>query len=103
MSTNYFILVRPSGKPANQKNEDQILTTTVGKLNYILPANNLDYYRTYGLFECGLIDWCRQFGASDKTFLDIGAHSGTYALSLAGVFDRVYAFEPQRKIGRAHV
>jgi FkbM family methyltransferase len=66
------------------------------KKNYILPHNNLDYYQNHGLFESSLIEWCKQFGSSDKIFLDIGSHSGTYAISLAKHFAKVYAFEPQR-------
>ena len=32
----------------------------------------------------------------DKVFLDIGAHTGTYAVSLASYCKHVYCFEPQK-------
>ena len=96
MATKYFILSRPLHKPANDKTRDEIITTTLDKLNFILPDNNRDYYASNGLFENNLIEWSKQFGAPDKNFLDIGAHSGTYSLCLARNFNQVYAFEPQR-------
>lgn len=63
---------------------------------HILPRNNLSYYLSNGLFEENLIEWSRQFCSRDKLTLDIGAHTGTYALKLAQCSDRVIAFEPQR-------
>jgi FkbM family methyltransferase len=49
-----------------------------------------------GVYEKSLIDWCKQFGSSQGSFVDIGAHSGTYSITLAPYFCKVYAFEPQR-------
>ncbi len=49
-----------------------------------------------GIFERDLIEWSKQFCSPDKDFLDIGAHAGTYALTLAPLCRRVYAFEAQR-------
>jgi FkbM family methyltransferase len=43
-----------------------------------------------------LIEWCKQFCNKNKIFLDIGAHSGTYTISLAPYCKQVYSFEPQR-------
>lgn len=50
-----------------------------------------------GLPEQSLIDWCRQFCQADKVFVDIGAHAGMYALSLAPYCHEVQAFECQRE------
>jgi FkbM family methyltransferase len=50
----------------------------------------------HGIFEQDLITWCQKFILPDMDFVDIGAHSGTYALSLAPYCRRVYAFEAQR-------
>jgi len=50
-----------------------------------------------GLPEQSLIDWCRQFCRPDGIFLDIGAHCGMYALSLAKHCRTVHAFECQRE------
>ncbi len=49
-----------------------------------------------GIFEKNLIEWSKQFVCSNKDCLDIGAHCGTYALSLAPLCRNVYAFEAQR-------
>jgi FkbM family methyltransferase len=51
-----------------------------------------------GLSEQSLIDWCaNEFKNPDKLFIDIGAHVGMYALSLAPYFKQVHAFECQRE------
>lgn len=95
MRTRYFILQKPKDASLTDESKNQILLTSP-MINYILPQNNFVYYAQNGLFEKSLIEWCRQFGDKNKTFLDIGAHSGTYALSLADKFKDVHAFEPQR-------
>lgn len=51
---------------------------------------------SHGIFEKELIKWCEQFMTLDGDFIDIGAHSGTYALSLAPHCRHVFAFEAQR-------
>jgi FkbM family methyltransferase len=79
------------------KDNSQIITfPKSGNLAYFLPKSNLPYYCSYGIFESQLIDWCRQFCDPSKVFLDIGAHTGTYALSLVKHCLKVHAFEPQR-------
>ena len=95
MSTEYFILTGPeSGE--HDADRSQIVTLSRDSVAYILPKSNLTYYCSYGLFENQLIEWCRQFCRDDKIFLDIGAHTGTYAISLAVSCKSVHAFEPQR-------
>jgi FkbM family methyltransferase len=97
---SYFILQKPNNKNIGNDDENKIITidnNNNSKKNiYILPYNNLDYYKNYGLFEKGLIEWSKQFCSIDKNMLDIGAHSGTYAISLAHLCNKVYAFEPQQ-------
>jgi FkbM family methyltransferase len=95
MTTKYFILSKNPQTATYNNDENQIIFLNT-RLNYILPQVNLEYYSKYGLFENGLIEWCKQFCRKDKIFLDIGAHSGTYAISLAGHCKEVHAFEPQR-------
>lgn len=51
----------------------------------------------HGLPEQSLIDWCRQFCNGSSHFIDIGAHCGMYALSLAPYSSKVFAFECQRE------
>jgi len=63
---------------------------------YILPLAMKHYYEHKGLFEADLIEWCKEFCNSDKIFLDIGAHTGTYSISLSPYVKSVYSFEPQK-------
>ena len=95
MSTPYFILTKSCKRSTSDTATDQIIYLGP-RLHYILPQVNIDYYAKRGLFESALIDWCKQFLTQDKVFLDIGAHTGTYALSLASHCSKVEAFEPQR-------
>jgi FkbM family methyltransferase len=91
---DYFILTKPTNVETNNNTQNQIVCLN-GKA-YILPKNNLNYYINHGLFENGLIEWCKQFCRKDQNILDIGAHSGTYTISLADYSKHVYAFEPQK-------
>jgi len=95
MSTRYFILSKPQSSPIDENIQQQIVSLAPANV-YLLPQVNLDYYVKYGLFECQLIEWCKQFCSKDKVFLDIGSHSGTYSISLADGAKEVYSFEPQR-------
>lgn len=74
----------------------KLIHKTTACPTYLLPANNSEYYDTRGLFEASLIKWCEQFGDPTKIMLDIGAHTGTYAISLAPKFRKVVCFEPQK-------
>jgi len=94
MSCSYFILTKPNNLEINSDSKNQIIC--VNEKVYILPKNNLTYYIEYGLFEKNLIEWCKQFCSKDKNMLDIGAHSGTYTISLADNCKHVYSFEPQK-------
>ena len=91
---DYFILTKPINVETNDNQQNQIVCLN-GKA-YILPKNNLNYYINHGLFENRLIEWCKQFCRKDQNILDIGAHSGTYTISLADYSKHVYAFEPQK-------
>ena len=95
MSTSYFVLSKPHNKPANETDNDNIVVLP-NQITYMLPHNLLDCYATRGLFESNLIEWCKQFCDPDKVVLDIGAHTGSYALSLAPNAKHIYAFEPQK-------
>lgn len=95
MSTNYFILAKNKDKDISYKNSDQIVTFNE-RNSYILPQVNIDYYIKYGLFEDKLIDWCKQFCSENKNIIDIGAHTGTYSISLSKYCNNVYSFEPQK-------
>lgn len=97
MSSKYFILTRSSDSCVDDNASNQIVHLNPGSRQvFLLPEVNLDYYWRKGLFECQLIEWSKQFCNKDKVFLDIGAHTGTYAISLASFTRNVVAFEPQR-------
>jgi len=93
----YFILLKNKTDPIYDNTNNEIINIEEKKLTYILPYNNINYLEINGLFENTLIEWAKQFCNKDKTFLDIGAHTGTYAISYAKYSKIVYAFEPQRK------
>jgi FkbM family methyltransferase len=95
MSTKYFILSKPDGSKTDDNTHNQIHYLNQRE-THILPQTNLTYYADHGLFECQLIEWCKQFCSKNKVFLDIGAHSGTYTISLASYAKQVYSFEPQK-------
>ena len=102
-SCSYFILKKSRNDTIGNDDKNEFITidntntrNNQPKNVYILPYNNLEYYKNYGLFEKGLIEWSKQFCSSDKNMLDIGAHTGTYAISLAHLCNKVYAFEPQQ-------
>jgi FkbM family methyltransferase len=96
MSTKYFILTKPNDSEKSVTNNDtNQLVHLNNQLCYILPHNLINCYADRGLFESGLIEWCKQFCSPDKIMLDIGAHTGTYAISLATSCKKVYCFEPQ--------
>lgn len=94
MSTKYFLLLK-SDKSIEEIEKDQIVYPNSNQV-YILPQVNIDYYSKKGLFESQLIEWAKQLCSKDKVFLDIGAHTGTYSISLATSAKHVYAFEPQK-------
>jgi len=95
MSTSYFAFLKPNSLPIDRNNRNQILEMN-DNIVYILPTVHLSYHSSQGLFESDLIEWSKQFCSKDKIFIDIGAHTGTYALSLADFCQHVYAFEPQK-------
>ena len=92
--TDYFILTKQNNTNISDDDNNQIIY--IKDKVYILPKNNINYYINNGLFEKGLIEWCKQFCKKDQNILDIGAHSGTYSISLADYCNKVYAFEPQQ-------
>jgi FkbM family methyltransferase len=95
MTTPYFVLYKPKSESID-KNAENKFVYIPGQNAYILPHNNFEYYTQFGLFESNLIEWCKQFCKKDRVFLDIGAHTGTYSISLADLCREVYSFEPQK-------
>lgn len=95
MSTSYFALSKSKYATVDDNADNQIVYLNSRNV-FLLPEVNIDYYAKNGLFECQLIDWCKQYCKKDRIFLDIGAHTGTYSISLAEHCREVYSFEPQR-------
>lgn len=95
MSTKYFILAKTTDSRVDDNTNNQIIYLN-NKEIHILPETNLTYYVTHGLFENYLIEWSKTFCRKDKVFIDIGAHTGTYSISLSSSFNAVYSFEPQQ-------
>jgi FkbM family methyltransferase len=90
----YFILTKPENLNISDNTKNQIIS--LNNKNYILPKCNINYYINNGLFENNLIEWSKQFCDKNKNMLDIGAHSGTYTISLAEHCNHIYSFEPQK-------
>lgn len=64
-------------------------------MSYYLPEGNMIYY--YGFFEANLTNFLINILNDGDTFIDIGAHVGTYSMlasKLVGEHGSVYAFEP---------
>ena len=95
MTTKYIILTKEERDAADNNEKNQIFYINK-PLTYLMPSVNHTYYAERGLFENNLIEWCKQFCRKDAVFLDIGAHTGSYAITLAPYASRVFAFEPQK-------
>jgi len=95
MSTKYIIVTKNEKDSIDNNSGNQIIFPN-RPLTYLMPAVNHSYYADRGLFEANLIEWCKQFCKKDAMMLDIGAHTGSYAISLAPYAKKVFAFEPQR-------
>lgn len=95
MSTKYIILTKDERDAVDNNQNNQILYINK-PLTYLMPSVNHTYYAERGLFENNLIEWCKQFCKKDALFLDIGAHTGSYAITLAPYSAKVMAFEPQK-------
>lgn len=95
MSTKYFILTKSQTSSIEDNTDNQIMCLNKGQ-TFILPQINLNYYNDKGLFENQLLEWSKQLCSPDKIFLDIGAHTGTYSITLAPYSKEVYSFEPQK-------
>lgn len=93
---SYFILSKAKLLASNNNDTNQFISTISDNMYFILPRNNLKYHIDEGLFESHLIEWSKQYCNPDKIFLDIGAHTGTYAISLSKYSKHVIAFEPQK-------
>lgn len=95
MSTNYIIFTKDKNSATDDNRNNQIFFIN-NTQTYLMPSVNHTYYAERGLFENNLIEWTKQFCQKDQLFLDIGAHTGSYAITLAPYASKVLAFEPQK-------
>ena len=95
MTTKYIVLTKAERDAIDNNTNNQIFFVNKPMV-YLMPSVNHTYYAERGLFENNLIELCKQFCKPDSLFLDIGAHTGSYAISLASHAERVIAFEPQK-------
>jgi len=84
------------GGTDNQTNNSRITVLPERAKIILLPYNLSQYYLSSGLFEKNLIEWSKQFCDKQKIMLDIGAHTGTYAINLSSYSKKVVCFEPQK-------
>ena len=100
MSTDYFLFSKLDGnkKKIDDNSSVSVFQQPSENITYLLPKNLIGCYVENGLFESQLIEWSKQFLEVENTgiFLDIGAHTGSWSLSLASLAQHVYAFEPQK-------
>lgn len=63
----------------------------------VIFQDNLRPYFANGTPEESLIQWAAsEFTDPRKSFIDVGAHVGSWTITLAPKFAHVYSFEPQR-------
>lgn len=63
----------------------------------LIVQHDIAFYFANGTPEESLIQWvAEQFTDPRKSFIDVGAHVGSWTITLAPKFAHVYAFEPQR-------
>lgn len=93
--SNYIILTKDEKNAVDDNRNNQLYMINKSQ-TYLLPRCLFNCYVQRGLFESNLIEWVKQYCSKDKTILDIGAHTGTYAISLAPYSKKVLAFEPQK-------
>jgi FkbM family methyltransferase len=94
MDTGFFVRTHPTDDTTDIAN--CCIYVPGGHKTLLLPLNQIAYYSKSGLYENTLIQWVKQFCSAEKVFLDIGAHTGSYAIELAPYSKQVHAFEPQR-------
>jgi FkbM family methyltransferase len=96
MDCKYFILSKRADTSISSDESNCVVALEWNAITLLLPRINMPYYISNGLFEKDLIEWSKQLCSTEKVFLDIGAHTGSYSLCLAPYSRNVVSFEPQR-------
>lgn len=92
-----IIITKPTKSSTLWSDDIEIINMKDEKLCYLTTKVPYWDHSKYGLHEQQMIEWVKNaYCVKDKTFLDIGANSGIYTISLANYCGKVYGFEPQR-------
>ena len=98
MTTKFFIYTKKDGYYVQDITGCQIINPASYAGTILLyPEESIDIHYNNAILEGSLIEWCKEFCGSDGIFVDIGAHTGSYAVSLSPKCQSVYAFEPHER------
>ena len=75
-----------------------IFTDKLSGYQFCMKTGNgcADHIIANGIYEYPLIKWCEQYLTPEGTFVDVGAHMGTYSIILGKKCKEVHSFEAQR-------
>ena len=98
MTTKFFIYTKQDGHRVQDITGCQIINPASYAGTILLyPEESIDIHYNHAILEGSLIEWCKEFCSNDGIFLDIGAHTGSYAVCLSKHCKEVYAFEPHER------
>lgn len=98
MTTKFFIYTKQDGHRVQDITGCQIINPASYAGTILLyPEESIDMHYNNTILEGSLIEWCKEFCSHDGIFLDIGAHTGSYAVCLSPYCYSVYAFEPNER------
>ena len=98
MTTKFFLYTKKDGYSVQDITGCQIINPASYAGTILLyPEESIDIHYNNAILEGSLIEWCKEFCGPDGVFVDIGAHTGSYAVSLSPKCDSVYAFEPHER------
>lgn len=95
-ASKYFILSKPATGDTLEIKDDQMVYINQKRI-MIIPRDYISHHSLYGIYESSLMTWIEQeFSSKSKLFIDIGSHTGTFAINLSAHFKHIYAYEPQK-------
>jgi FkbM family methyltransferase len=98
MTTKFFLYTKKDGYSVQDITGCQIINPASYAGTILLyPEESIDIHYNNAILEGSLIEWCKEFCGPDGVFVDIGAHTGSYAVSLSPKCESVYAFEPHER------
>jgi FkbM family methyltransferase len=98
MTTKFFLYTKQDGHRVQDIAGCQIINPASYAGTILLyPEESIDIHYNHAILEGSLIEWCKEFCSKDGIFLDIGAHTGSYAVCLSPHCHSVYAFEPHER------